>query len=92
MISTKTVQGKSVLEENTKTNILANDMRRRPLNASENLGGAVRGAAVDQYATKLLRSGYDKEQTKKILKNGIKGYERKRMKRLSIVCAAHQGW
>ena len=39
-------------------NIQANDMRRRLLNTDEGLG-----AVVDQYAVKLLRSGYAAEQT-----------------------------
>ena len=62
------------MEENSKMNILANDMRRRLLNTDEELGAEIRGAVVDQFAAKLLISGYGKEQTKKIIKNGIKGY------------------
>ena len=82
MVSTKTVQLKSAMDENSKMNILANDMRRRLLNTNEGLGEAVIGAVVDQYAVKLMSSGYGKEQTRKIIKNGIKGYERKKMSRM----------
>ena len=59
MVSTKAGQLKSVMDEISKMNIQANDMRRRLLNTDEGLG-----AVVDQYAVKLLRSGYDAEQTK----------------------------
>ena len=61
------------MDDNSKMNILANDMRRRLLNTDEGLEEAVRGAVVDQYAVKLMRSGYGKEQTRKIIKNWIKG-------------------
>ena len=59
MVSTKAGQLKSVMDEISKMNIQANDMRRRLLNTDEGLG-----AVVDQYAVKLLRSGYAAEQTK----------------------------
>ena len=59
MVSTKAGQLKSVMDENSKMNIQANDMRRRFLDTEEGMG-----AVVDQYAVKLLRSGYAAEQAK----------------------------
>ena len=55
---------------------------RRLLNTKEELGAKNRGGVVDMYAKKLLHSGYSKEQTRKILKNGIKGFEGRRRSRL----------
>ena len=83
MVSTKTLQRRAAMEENTKMNILANDMMRRLLTTKEELGAECRGAVVDQYGAKLLRSGYSKEQTQRILINGIKGFENKRRSRLN---------
>ena len=83
MVSTKTLQRRAAMEENTKMNILANDMMRRLLTTKEELGAAYRGAVVDQYGAKLLRSGYTREQTRKILLNGIKGFENKRRSRIN---------
>ena len=42
----------------------------------EELGAKNRGEAVDKYAKKLLQSGYSKEQTRRIIVNGIKGFEK----------------
>ena len=78
MTSTKAVQQRAAMDENSKINILSNDMMRRLLNTKEELGAEVRGAVVDQYGAKLLNSGYNREQTQRILKNGIKGFETKR--------------
>ena len=75
MTCTRTVQLRAAMDENSKINILSNDMMRRLLNTKEELGAEVRGAVVDRYGAKLLRSGYSREQTQRILKNGIKGFE-----------------
>ena len=54
---------------------------RRLLTTKEDLGAESKGAVIDQYARKLLHSGYSREQTRKILKNGIKGYIGRNRKR-----------
>ena len=64
-------------------NILANDMMWRLFTPKEELGAAYRGAVVDQYGAKWMRSGYTREQTRKILLHGIKGFENKRRSRIS---------
>ena len=76
-----TVQMKSAMNENMKIQIVSQDMIRRLLNTKEELGAAARGAIVDMYAKKLLQSGYSKEQTRRILKNGIRGFENRRRSR-----------
>ena len=69
--------------ENTKIQILSQDMVRRLMNTKEELGATNRGAVVDMYAKKLLQSGYSREQTRKIITNGIKGFKSKRRSRIA---------
>ena len=75
------IQSKSAMNENVKLQILSQNMIRRLMNVSEELGAENRGAIVDMYAKKLLQSGYKKEQTRKIVLNGIKGFENKKRSR-----------
>ena len=75
--SIKTVQMGSAMEENSKMKILSNDLIRRFLNSSEDLGGEEKSRIVDGYARRLLSSGYSKEKTREIILRGIKGYEGK---------------
>ena len=65
------------MEENTKMKILSNDLVRRFLNSSEDLGRAEKARIVDMYAQKLLNSGYSLEKTREIIIRWIKGYESK---------------
>ena len=60
-----------------KIQIYSQDMVRRLMNTKEELGAEKRGAVVDRYARKLLQSGYSMDQTRKIVKNGIEGFESK---------------
>ena len=76
-----TIQLRSAMNENQKIQILSQDMVRRLFNVREELGAKNRGEVVDKYAKKLLQSGYNKEQTRKMIMNGIKGFERKRKMR-----------
>ena len=46
------------------------------------MGADTRGAVIDQYADKLRNSGYSREQTRRILINGIKNYETRRRSRI----------
>ena len=54
---------------------------RRLLNTSEELGAGTRNETVDEYAPKLINSRNTKEQVRKIVIKGIKGYENKKRKR-----------
>ena len=77
----RTVQRSSAMGENTKIQILSQDLIRRMMNSSELLGNGEKKRIIDQYTEKLLRSGYSKDQTRRIIMNGIKGYEGKRRRR-----------
>ena len=62
------------MEENVKVQILAQDMVRRLNNSSEDLGMVQRKRLVDNYAQKLLNSGYAVAQVRRIIVSGIKGF------------------
>ena len=64
--------------EDAKIQTVSNDLRRRLLNNSEAMGAGSKKRVVDQYAQKLRNSGYEIEQVRRIIFNGIKGYENKR--------------
>ena len=59
------------MEENIKIKIVANDLVRRLGNSLEELGEEEYTRVVDQYAQKLLNSGYSMEQTRNIIVSGI---------------------
>ena len=77
MSSNMVVQKSSAMDENSKMKILANDLTRRLLNTSESLGMDAKIKVVDHYSQKLINSGYGVEQVRRIVINGIKGYERR---------------
>ena len=73
-----TVQKRTAMGEDAKIQIVSNDLVRRLMNTSEELGKGAKVEVVDDYAQKLTNSGYRGEQLKRIITNGIKGYENKR--------------
>ena len=77
MASNMCIQKKSAMEENSKMKTLANDLTRRLLNTSERLSMDERIKVVEDYIQKLFNSGYTLEQVRRIITNGIKGYEKK---------------
>ena len=81
--SKRTVQKSSAMGENTKAQILSQDMIRRLLNTSESLGAEAKKKVVDDYSQKLMNSGYSREQAAKMIVNGIKGYESMRKRRIA---------
>ena len=80
--SKRTIQRTSAMGENTKMQILSQDMIRRLRITSESLGSGEKVAAVDQYTQKLINSGYTREQVARSIINGIKGYEDMRRRRM----------
>ena len=54
------MQAKTAMNENTKIQILSNDTVRRLLTTREDMGAETKGAVIDQYAVKLLHSGYSR--------------------------------
>ena len=75
--SNLTVQRRTAMGEDAKIQILSNDLIRRLMNNSEQLGQGAKIKIVDDYSQKLLNSGFRGEQLRKIISNGIKGYEGK---------------
>ena len=75
--SKRTVQSSTAMNENSKVQVVTNDLVRRLLNTSQDMGVGEFRKVVDQYGQKLLNSGYDLDHTRKILIAGIKGYEGK---------------
>jgi hypothetical protein len=77
MASNMVIQKESAMCENDKIQCLSNDLVRRMSTTSEQLGPEIRAGVIDQYAQKLTNSGYWLEQTRKIVTNGLKYYERR---------------
>ena len=71
------VQRRSALGENTKVQILSNELVRRMGNTDVRLGNKVMTKVIDQFGKKLLTSGYTLSQSRKITLSGIRGWERK---------------
>ena len=61
---------------------LSNDLIRRLLNCREGLPPSYRAKVIDEYGRKLRTSGYELEQTRRILLNGMKGYQTKSVRRM----------
>ena len=59
-----------------KIKSLSNDLIRQMKNVSELLPGNTRVEVVNNYTTKLHRSGYGCKQTRSIIVSGLTGYER----------------
>ena len=72
------VQRRSALEENSKNQILSNDLVRRLGNVDDQQNKEMIKTVVDSYSQKLLTSGYSRVQTRRIILNGIRGWENKK--------------
>ena len=73
--SQRTVQKRTAMEQNSKMQVVANDLVRRLCNTMEEVGGQEIIKVVDNYTQKLLNSGYTVEETRAIIVKGLKGYE-----------------
>ena len=65
------------MPENMKVTTLNQEVIRRMLNTSEELDISERLKVVDNYAMKVVNSGYGLKQTRGIIVGGLKRYERK---------------
>ena len=74
------VQRRSAMEENSKMQILSNDMVRRLANTDPRQDKVEHCRVVDMFTQKLLTSGYSQEQARKIILSGIRGWERKKIR------------
>ena len=72
------VQRRSAMEENSKIQILSNDLVRRLGNTGLRQEEGTMEEVIDQFGKKILTSGYSLTQARKILINGIRGWEKKR--------------
>ena len=72
-----TVRKESALEENSKVQILSNNLIRMYYNTREESSTEVKTKIIDDYARKLLTSGYKLDQIRRIVLGGIRGYEGK---------------
>ena len=75
--SNLTVQKKSAMEQNVKVGILSNEVVRRMLNIGGETGPETRLEVIDNFARKLLTSGFKTDQVRRILLSGLRGYETK---------------
>ena len=78
--SKRTVQKSTALEENSKMQIIANDLVRRFVNTSEELGDEIMIDIVDEYSQKLVNSGYPLEQVRRTVVSGIRGYGNRKLR------------
>ena len=72
-----TVQKRSAMEENPKVQIVSNEVIRRLLNTGREIPLKQKRGILDDFGGKLLASGYDTEQTRRIILGGIRGFESK---------------
>ena len=63
------------MEENSKMGILGNEVIRRMLNIWGDSMDEVRRNVIDEYAVKIMTSGYTVEQARRIILSGLRGYE-----------------
>ena len=68
---------RSALPENTKISSLAQEISRRMFNTSEEIPQEERNTIIENYISKMRRSGYRQDQIENIVKAGLIGYERK---------------
>ena len=68
------IRKESALAENQKIQILAQELVRRLFNTREDLPSSFRSRVINDYAQKVLNSGYGHDQTKRIILAGIRGY------------------
>ena len=76
----QTVQKASAMDENSKIQILANDMIRRLGNTKESVTNKEVSMVVDVYGQKLMNSGFSLDQARSIVISGIKGYEGRKLR------------
>ena len=68
------IRKESALAENQKIQILAQELVRRLFNTREDLPSSFRSRVINDYAQKVLNSGYGRDQTKRIILAGVRGY------------------
>ena len=74
------MQKRSSLDENSKVQILSNDLERRLAHTDDRQERSVMSGVVDSFGKKLLTSGYSLKQVRTITMNGIRGWERRKIR------------
>ena len=72
------VQRRSAMEENSKVQILANDMVRRLANTDPRQSKEEHCKVVDMFTQRLLTNGYIQDQARRIILSGLRGWERRK--------------
>ena len=72
------VPKRSALTENSKLQILSNDLVRRLSHTDIRQDKKTLSQVIDQFGRKVLTSGYSLHQARKIAINGIRGWDRKK--------------
>ena len=75
--SNLTLQKNTTMEQNTLVGILSNEVMGRMLNIGGETGSQARWDALDNYAVKLLTSGFSLDQVRRTIFSAVKGYEGK---------------
>ena len=83
------IHKKSALSENVKVASLTQNLIRRMKNTSEFLSLGERLAVIEQFTEQVLKSGYSREQTVRIVTAGLVGYENKVMAK-KLGCGLHK--
>ena len=71
------IQKRSALDENSKIQILSNELMRRLANTDSRQERRVVAEIVDKFCVKLLTSGYSPKQVRRITLIGSRGWEKK---------------
>ena len=67
---------RSAMPEGTRRATLNQELIRRMINTSELVSNEKRIEIIDKYAGKLINSEYSVKETRKVIIDGLKGYER----------------
>ena len=73
----RVVQKRTAMGENLKIQILTPEVIRRLANTAEEVGDEDYAKIVDNFAQKLINSGYGVDQSRRIIVSGIKGWRTK---------------
>ena len=76
MSANSVLNKRTAMPEDSKIRSLTNELVRRLLRTRESMGDGIKTRIIDDFAQKLLNSGYSIFQTRNIIVAGLKGYEK----------------
>ena len=71
MAANTVIRQETAMDENSKSQILSNDMTRRTLTTGEMVNQKVRNRVMDGYSQMLANSGYSLEKSRTMIMNGL---------------------